>query len=165
MDQFRTAADSQEFDHRARPLAHGQPRVFAVEADEPAGNFPPVGIDHRNRIAALELTVDFLHTRREKRFAGFERLGRTRIHRQPASRFQIAGNPRLPRIDRRTRRFKQRCALAAIDGLPLQEVAELTESSLVATKTRVWRARREVMKRAQKDPVLASYVADLGGGE
>lgn len=56
-------------------------------------------------------------------------------------------------------------ALAAIDGLPLQEVAELTESSLVATKTRVWRARREVMKRAQKDPVLASYVADLGGGE
>jgi RNA polymerase sigma-70 factor (ECF subfamily) len=56
-------------------------------------------------------------------------------------------------------------ALAAIDGLPLQEVAELTESTLVATKTRVWRARREVMKRAQKDPVLASYVADLGGGE
>jgi RNA polymerase sigma-70 factor (ECF subfamily) len=56
-------------------------------------------------------------------------------------------------------------ALAAIDGLPLQEVAELTESSLVATKTRVWRARREVMKRAQKDPVLASYIADLGGGE
>jgi RNA polymerase sigma-70 factor (ECF subfamily) len=56
-------------------------------------------------------------------------------------------------------------ALAAIDGLPLQEVAELTESSLVATKTRVWRARREVMKRAQKDPVLASYMADLGGGE
>lgn len=56
-------------------------------------------------------------------------------------------------------------ALAAIDGLPLQEVAELTESSLVATKTRVWRARREVMKRAQKDSVLASYMADLGGGE
>lgn len=55
-------------------------------------------------------------------------------------------------------------ALAVIDGLPLAEVAQLTESSLVAVKTRVWRARRELVKRAQKDPVLASYLADLGGG-
>jgi RNA polymerase sigma-70 factor (ECF subfamily) len=62
---------------------------------------------------------------------------------------------------------KQRVAfaLAVIDGLPLAEVAELTESSLVATKTRVWRARRDLMSRAKKDPVLASYLADLGGGE
>lgn len=55
-------------------------------------------------------------------------------------------------------------ALAVIDGLPLAEVAELTESSLVATKTRVWRARRELMSRAKKDPVLASYLVDLSGG-
>jgi RNA polymerase sigma-70 factor (ECF subfamily) len=55
-------------------------------------------------------------------------------------------------------------ALAVIDGLSLAEVAELTESSVVAVKTRVWRARREVMKRAAKDPILSSYLADLGGG-
>ena len=62
---------------------------------------------------------------------------------------------------------KQRVAfaLAVIDGLPLAEVAELTESSLVATKTRVWRCRRDLMRRAKKDPVLASYLADLGGAE
>jgi RNA polymerase sigma-70 factor (ECF subfamily) len=68
----------------------------------------------------------------------------------------------LERID-----AKQRIAfaLAVIDGLSLAEVAELTESSLVAVKTRVWRARRDVMKRAKKDPVLASYLVDLGGGE
>jgi len=62
---------------------------------------------------------------------------------------------------------KQRVAfaLAVIDGLPLAEVAEMTESSLVATKTRVWRARRDLLRRAKKDPVLASYLADLGGAE
>lgn len=62
---------------------------------------------------------------------------------------------------------KQRIAFAlnVIDGRPLSEVAEMTESSLVAVKTRVWRARRDLMKRAKKDPVLASYLADLGGGE
>jgi RNA polymerase sigma-70 factor (ECF subfamily) len=62
---------------------------------------------------------------------------------------------------------KQRIAFAlnVIDGLPLAEVAEMTESSLVATKTRVWRARRDLMRRAKKDPVLASYVVDLGGAQ
>jgi RNA polymerase sigma-70 factor, ECF subfamily len=61
---------------------------------------------------------------------------------------------------------KQRIAfaLAVIDGLPLAEVAQLTDSSLVAVKTRVWRARRDLMKRAAKDPILASYLSDLGGG-
>jgi RNA polymerase sigma-70 factor (ECF subfamily) len=54
-------------------------------------------------------------------------------------------------------------ALAVIDGLSLAEVAQLTESSTVAVKTRVWRARRELFKRAKKDPVLAGYLADLGG--
>lgn len=55
-------------------------------------------------------------------------------------------------------------ALAVIDGLPLSEVAQMTESSTVAVKTRVWRARRELFKRAKKDPVLASYLGELGGG-
>jgi RNA polymerase sigma-70 factor (ECF subfamily) len=55
-------------------------------------------------------------------------------------------------------------ALAVIDGLSLGEVAELTESSTVAVKSRVWRARRELFKRAQKDPVLQGYLGELGGG-
>ena len=66
----------------------------------------------------------------------------------------------LERID-----AKQRIAfaLAAIDGLPLAEVAHLTESTVVAVKTRVWRARRDLMKRAAKDSVLSSYLEELGG--
>lgn len=54
-------------------------------------------------------------------------------------------------------------ALATIEGLPLAEVAALTRSTLVATKTRVWRARRELEKRAARDPVLSAYLRDLRG--
>ena len=83
---------------------------------------------------------------------------RVALARQAARRLYAA----LDRIE-----AKQRVAfaLAVIDGLSLAEVAQLTESSVVAVKTRVWRARRDLMKRAHKDPVLASYLAEFGGGE
>ena len=83
---------------------------------------------------------------------------RITLAKQAAKRLYAA----LDRID-----AKQRVAfaLAVMDGLSLNEVAELTESSLVAVKTRVWRCRRDLMRRAKKDPVLASYLVDLGGGE
>lgn len=60
---------------------------------------------------------------------------------------------------------KQRIAfaLATIDGLSMAEVAALTESSIVAVKTRVWRARKDLMKRAAKDEVLSTYLAELEG--
>jgi RNA polymerase sigma-70 factor (ECF subfamily) len=82
---------------------------------------------------------------------------RIALARQAAKRLYAA-------LDKLDSKLRIAFALAVIDGLPLAEVATLTESSLVATKTRVWRARRELMKRAQKDPVLASYLADLGAG-
>ena len=53
---------------------------------------------------------------------------------------------------------------AVIDGRPLAEVAELTDASLSAVKTRVWRARKELDRLASKDPVLSAYVADLSSG-
>jgi RNA polymerase sigma-70 factor, ECF subfamily len=62
---------------------------------------------------------------------------------------------------------KQRVAfaLAVIDGRSLAEVAQLTEASIVAVKTRVWRARKELMRRASKDAVLSGYLQELEGGE
>lgn len=55
---------------------------------------------------------------------------------------------------------KQRIAFAlhAIDGRSLREVAEITDSTVMATKTRVWRARKELDRRARKDPLLAQYL-------
>jgi RNA polymerase sigma-70 factor (ECF subfamily) len=62
---------------------------------------------------------------------------------------------------------KQRIAfaLAVIDGKSLAEVAAITETSVFAIKTRVWRARRELVRRARKDAVLAAYLDELRGGE
>ncbi|HXX65714.1 MAG TPA: sigma-70 family RNA polymerase sigma factor [Polyangiaceae bacterium] len=56
---------------------------------------------------------------------------------------------------------KQRLAfsLFAIDDRSLSEVASLMEASMVATKARVWRARRYLEKRARVDPVLCEYLA------
>jgi RNA polymerase sigma-70 factor (ECF subfamily) len=51
-------------------------------------------------------------------------------------------------------------SLFAIDGRSIAEVAELTQTSLVAAKCRIWRARREVMKRAKDDVLLAELVKE-----
>ncbi len=61
-------------------------------------------------------------------------------------------------LDRMDPKLRLSFTLHAIDGRPLQEVAELMEASLVATKTRVWRARRELAERARRDPVLAGFL-------
>ena len=45
-------------------------------------------------------------------------------------------------------------ALYAIDGRSITEVARLVGTTVVTAKVRIWRARRELMKRAAEDPVL-----------
>jgi RNA polymerase sigma-70 factor (ECF subfamily) len=49
--------------------------------------------------------------------------------------------------------------LHVVDGRPLVEVAEITGTTVVATKVRVWRARREIERIARRDPLLAAYVS------
>jgi RNA polymerase sigma-70 factor, ECF subfamily len=53
-------------------------------------------------------------------------------------------------------------ALYAIDGRSISEVAQLTQTSFVAAKCRIWRARREITKKAKEDPVLAELVKPSG---
>jgi RNA polymerase sigma factor (sigma-70 family) len=50
-------------------------------------------------------------------------------------------------------------SLFALDGRSLQGVADAMGVSLVAAKTRVWRARRLLRKAAKADAVLAGYLA------
>lgn len=49
-------------------------------------------------------------------------------------------------------------ALYAIDGQSINQVAALTRSSQIAAKVRIWRARREVERRIDLDPVLAELL-------
>ncbi len=55
--------------------------------------------------------------------------------------------------------------LHAIDGRPLDEVAQLMDATLVATKARVWRARQALEKRARRDPVLGRFLEKDGSSE
>ena len=48
--------------------------------------------------------------------------------------------------------------LHLFDGRPVAVIAELTDSTRVATKVRIWRARRELERRAADDPILAAYL-------
>lgn len=49
-------------------------------------------------------------------------------------------------------------ALFAIDGRSLKEIADATSVSVIAAKSRVWRARRLLNERARSDAVLAAYL-------
>ena len=106
----------------------------------------------RRKPPAVELSVV------EDSLAGDADTRRHAQARDAARRLYAA----LDRIDP-----KQRVAfaLAVIDGRSLAEVADITESSLVAVKTRVWRARKDLMKRARKDAVLSGYLTDLTGND
>ncbi len=106
----------------------------------------------KRKPAAVELSVV------EESLAGDADTRRHAQARDAARRLYAA----LDRID-----AKQRVAfaLAVIDGRSLAEVAEMTESSVVAVKTRVWRARKDLMKRAKKDEVLSGYLQEFSGNE
>jgi RNA polymerase sigma-70 factor (ECF subfamily) len=82
-------------------------------------------------------------------------LARQAIAREAARRLYAA-------LDRVEAKQRVAFALAVIDGRPLAEVAALTGSTTFAVKTRVWRARRDLMRRAAKDALLQSYLTDLG---
>lgn len=54
--------------------------------------------------------------------------------------------------------------LHVLDGHPIEEVAELVGASTTATKSRVFWARRKLLARVRKDPLLRHWLeGDLGG--
>jgi RNA polymerase sigma-70 factor, ECF subfamily len=57
-----------------------------------------------------------------------------------------------------TPRARLAFALHVIEGRSIAEVARLTDSAVVATKVRIWRARRELERLAAADVVLAEFL-------
>lgn len=51
--------------------------------------------------------------------------------------------------------------LWALDGKTPDEIAELTNASVSATRSRIFYARKELAKRAAQDPVLRELIGDL----
>ena len=64
-------------------------------------------------------------------------------------------------LDKLDPRLRITFALAVLDERSLADVAALTGASVVAVKTRLWRARRELAKRAARDPALAEFLGEI----
>jgi RNA polymerase sigma-70 factor, ECF subfamily len=62
-------------------------------------------------------------------------------------------------LDRMKPQLRITFALVAVDGRSLKDVAEQTGVSLIAVKSRVWRARRLLEQAAREDTVLARYLS------
>lgn len=56
-------------------------------------------------------------------------------------------------------------ALHEIDGRSVAEVAACTDASVTATKVRIWRARRALLRHAENDPVLSEFLSDANAEE
>ncbi len=65
-------------------------------------------------------------------------------------------------LDRMDPRLRITFALAVIDGRSMADVAAETGVSVMAVKTRLWRARAHVFRRARQEPALAQYLGELG---
>ena len=53
--------------------------------------------------------------------------------------------------------------LHAIEGKPMREVAEILEITPQAVKSRVFQARRELLRKAAGDPYLREFLEELDG--
>jgi RNA polymerase sigma-70 factor (ECF subfamily) len=51
-------------------------------------------------------------------------------------------------------------SLHEVDGRSIAEVAEIVGASVTTTKLRIWRARRQLMKRGAGDAVLAEFLVN-----
>jgi RNA polymerase sigma-70 factor, ECF subfamily len=73
------------------------------------------------------------------------------LHREGVRRLYTVLNTMKPEL-------RIAFALVAVDGRSLKDVAEQTGASLIAVKSRVWRARRHLEQAAREDNVLARYL-------
>ncbi len=74
------------------------------------------------------------------------------LHREGVRRLYAVLNTMKPQL-------RITFALFVVDGRPMKKVAELTGVSLIAAKSRVWRARRQLEQVARQDTVLARYLS------
>ncbi len=65
-------------------------------------------------------------------------------------------------LDRIDPKYRIAYTLHVIDGRPVKEVARVTQSTVIAVKNRVWRARQMVEERARRDPLLVELLGNEG---
>jgi RNA polymerase sigma-70 factor (ECF subfamily) len=101
----------------------------------------------RRRVVALELIGEVAGERAQPDEEAHRRRAAERLY---AVLDEIAPKKRLAFV------------LHALEDRPIDEVASLMGASRTATKSRVFWARRELVRRFERDPVLREFVAKRG---
>lgn len=82
-------------------------------------------------------------------------------------REEVQARRRLSRLmgilDSMGPRRRMAFVLHCIEGKPMREVAEILDISPQAVKSRVFQARKEILKKAAHDPYLREYLEELDG--
>ncbi len=85
-----------------------------------------------------------------------------RASRDPAADVRASSREATRRVFRALEGLEPKLRMAfslhVIEGKPLRVVASIMQASLMATKTRVWRARRKLEQLARQDPLLSGYL-------
>ena len=107
---------------------------------------------------AVRIAQDRLRSAGHRLRAQLPDLEHTERHVSPDAEDEIELRRKIERLELHLSALgpKKRAAfvLHVFEGMPLEEVAALTGSGLAATKSRVFWARRELLKRAARDPWL-----------
>lgn len=98
--------------------------------------------------------------------ADLERVGDPRSVGEPE---RLMGQETLRRLYIVLDRIKPKKRIAfilyAVEGMSVAEVAKVVGASVPTVKSRIWFARRELLKKARLDPYLASLLEELGCDE
>lgn len=65
-------------------------------------------------------------------------------------------------LERLKPKYRMACVLYYLEGKPVAEIASIEKKSENAIRLRILRGRREIRKRASKDPVLAEWLEEIG---
>jgi RNA polymerase sigma-70 factor, ECF subfamily len=80
----------------------------------------------------------------------------------------LVGQETLRRLYAALDRIKPKKRIAfllfAVEGFSTQEVSELVGAPLPTVKSRIWFARRELIRKARQDPYLAAILEDVDEG-
>jgi RNA polymerase sigma-70 factor (ECF subfamily) len=116
---------------------------------------------------AVHVFHEYLRRPERKRKVSLEVLagGTTPIDRSPPPDEVVDQRRRLERLYHHLDAIgaKKRIAfiLHVIEGRPVDEVAAIARASVVATKSRIFWARRELLARVRKDPSLRDVVEEV----
>lgn len=115
----------------------------------------------------VTLYAAYNHLRRPRRVVLSERAEDAAAEPvgEPGPFASLHGRQALSRLDAILAAIKPKKRIAfilfAVEGYSVNEISEMVRAPVPTVKSRIWFARRELRRRAQRDPVLSAILAEM----